>query len=247
MMTSAPPNEEVPAEKATVKEKSLPPGSGEGGGGCCGNTKQFFLYNSDRKDIQAFYFNQFGRSVLFISFMFLSLGVLQLANQQAGCPQNPNGSYQNCDNKVYGMQPSSMLALMAIIGGASTSGFMPYAGAIVDFSDHRLAFGQACAALLAFVNFAQIFIFESTWFAMVILQSVVAAATFMANSMVMWSYVSAPNDHDLHGITASGRVWETFGMLGFFIVVGAVQVGSGWDSVTLARFSQALEIGRAHV
>ena len=51
-------------------------------GGCCSNTKQFFLYDNGRRDVQAFYFNQFGRSILFISFLFLSLGVLQFANQQ---------------------------------------------------------------------------------------------------------------------------------------------------------------------
>ena len=56
----------------------------KGGGGCCKNTKQFLLYDSAREEIQAFYFNQFGRSVLFISFMFLSLAILQLANEQAG-------------------------------------------------------------------------------------------------------------------------------------------------------------------
>lgn len=211
--------------------------------GCCASTKQFFLYDNHRRDVQAFYFNQFGRSILFISFMFLSLGVLEFANQQAGCPQNENGSYQNCDNKVYGMQASSILSLMAIIGGLSTSVFMPYAGAVVDYSDHRLGFGRFCAALLTLVNFVQIFIYENTWYAMVILQSIIAAATFMANSMVMWSYVSAPNDHDLHGITASGRVWETFGMLSFFVVVGGVQIGTGWDSISLARFSQALATG----
>jgi MFS-type transporter involved in bile tolerance (Atg22 family) len=132
---------------------------------------------------------------------------------------------------------------MAIIGGLSTSIFMPYAGAVVDYSDHRLEFGRVCAALLTIVNFIQIFIFENTWFAMVILQSVVASATFMANSMVMWSYVNAPTDHDLHGVTASGRVWETFGMLSFFIVVGGTQLGSGWGSISIARFSQALATG----
>ena len=141
------------------------------------------------------------------------------------------------------MKASSILSLMAIIGGLATSIFMPYAGAVVDYSDHRLAFGRSCAALLTIVNFVQIFMFESTWFTIVILQSVIASATFMANSMVMWSYVSAPTDHDLHGITASGRVWETFGMLSFFVVVGGVQIGTGWDSITLARFSQALATG----
>jgi len=214
---------------------------GSGAGGCCSNTKQFLLYDSAREEIQAFYFNQFGRSVLFISFMFLSLAILQLANEQAGCPQDPEtGAYENCGNTVYGMQPSSMLALMAIIGGLATSIFMPYAGAVVDYSDRRLGFGKVMAILLTLVNFVQIFIYESTWFAMTILQAVVASAAFMANAMVMWSYVDAANDHDLHGVTASGRIWETLGMLGYFIVVGIVQFSTSWDDVTLARFSQAL-------
>jgi len=205
----------------------------------CQGIKQFLLYDSSLKENQAFYLNQFGRSTLFISFMFLSLGVLQIANQQAGCPQNANGSYTNCGNKVYGMQPSSMLALMAVISGVSTSCFMPYAGTVVDFTDHRLGFGKINALLLTLTNFVQVFLFEQTWFAIIILQSIVASATFTANWMVMWSYVSAPNDHKLHGITSSGRVWETSGMLGFFIVVGAVQFTSGWDSIEVARFSQA--------
>lgn len=133
-----------------------------------------------------------------------------------------------------------MLALMAVIGGIATSFFMPYAGAVVDFSDHRLTFGKWCAAILTLTNVIQIFIFESTWFAFVILQSVVASATFMANSMVMWSYLNAPDDHTLHGITSSGRLWETIGMLCFFIVIGAIQLGTGMDAVNLGRISQAV-------
>lgn len=159
----------------------------------------------------------------------------------AGCPLNSEtGAYENCGNTVYGMQPSSMLALMAIIGGVATSLFMPWAGAVVDFSDHRLRFGKAMAIVLTLVNFVQIFIYPSTWFAMTILQAVVASASFMANSMVMWSYVDADNDRDLHGITSSGRIWEVLGVLFVFIVVGIIQFITQWDEVTIARFSQAL-------
>lgn len=236
----------APAETDTSPDTSPAPSNEESvtnsktKGGCCASWKKFFLYDCGRKDVQAFYFNQVGRSILFISFMFLSLGVLQLAYQSAGCPQNENGSYINCGEKVYGMLPSDILAMMALVGGLSTAAFMPYAGAVVDFSDHRLTFGRVCAVLLVLTNVAQIFIFPSTWFAMVIAQSFIAASTFMANSMVMWSYVNAPSDHVLHGITASGRLWETIGMLGFFVVVGVVQFTSGWDSVSVARFSQVL-------
>ena len=91
--------------------------------GCCGGCHNFFLYNSHDPEVQAFYLNQFGRSALFISFLILSQGILQIANEQAGCPKNEDGSYACTDeNKVYGARPSSILALMALVGGLSVSG-----------------------------------------------------------------------------------------------------------------------------
>ena len=214
-------------------------GDGRGSTQCCHGIKQFILYDSLCKNNQAFYLNQFGRSVLFMSSVFVSLGVLQLANQQAGCQQNANGSYTDCGNTVYRMRPSSMLALMASIGGVSTSCTMPFAGAVLDFSNHRLEFGKVNALLLTLTSFAQIFLTKTSWFPIVILQSSIGSATFMANQMVLWSYISAPNDHAVASVMASGGVWETFGMFGLFIVVGVVQFQSGWDSVNIARFSQA--------
>ena len=56
--------------------------------------------------------------------MFLSLAILQLANEEAGCPKDEKGNFTDCGNTVYGMDPSSMLALMAIVGGLATSCFM---------------------------------------------------------------------------------------------------------------------------
>ncbi|EJK62199.1 hypothetical protein THAOC_17195 [Thalassiosira oceanica] len=209
--------------------------------GCCGGCESFFLYNKHDPVVQAFYLNQFGRSALFISFMFLSLGILQLANEQAGCPKNEDGGYACTDeNKVYGSRPSSILALMALVGGLSVSVFMPYFGAVVDYTDYRRGCGRVCAALLVAANFVQIFIYESTWYAMVIVQAVVATAAFYGNSMVMWSYVGAENQVDLAGVTASGRMWETMSMLGFFIVMAVVSFATPWDAVGRARFGQAL-------
>jgi hypothetical protein len=75
MAEEATPNEELP-----VKQQDN--GDVVAAVGCCTSTKRFFLYDNHRRDVQAFYFNQFGRSILFISFMFLSLGVLEFANKQ---------------------------------------------------------------------------------------------------------------------------------------------------------------------
>lgn len=72
MADEAPTNEildtKEPTDEAVLKKR-----------GCCSNTKQFLLYDNHRKDVQAFYFNQFGRAILFISFLFLSMGVLEFA------------------------------------------------------------------------------------------------------------------------------------------------------------------------
>ena len=215
-------------------------GSRCGCAGCCSSIREVVWSDGSNRNTQAFYFNQLGRAVLFISFTFLSLAILQLANKMAGCPQNEDGGYVDCGNRVYGAKPSSMLALMAVASGVATAAFMPFAGAVVDYSDYRRGFGIICATLLVAVNVAQIFIFESTWFAFAILQGVVAGSTFMGNSMVMYSYIHAENEHKLHGIMASSRIWETSGMLGFLVIVAGVAMAFRFDSVETSRLSQTL-------
>ena len=51
-------NEEVPAPAEGAEVASRSPASTKTGGGCCSSTKKFFLYDSTRPEIQAFYFNQ---------------------------------------------------------------------------------------------------------------------------------------------------------------------------------------------
>lgn len=75
MVEESTPNEEIPVKQQGNNDAVAAEG-------CFTSTKRFFLYDNHRRDVQAFYFNQFGRSILFISFMFLSLGVLEFANQQ---------------------------------------------------------------------------------------------------------------------------------------------------------------------
>ena len=43
-------------------------------GGCCSSTKKFFLYDSSRPEIQAFYFNQVRVSLL-CSIMYVSVSI----------------------------------------------------------------------------------------------------------------------------------------------------------------------------
>jgi len=161
-------DEPLIAKSSSSAKQSVAQSAGADKRRCCHGVRKFFLYDAHRPEIQAFYLNQFGRSVLFISFLFLSLGILELANTQAGCAYNPETEQHDIctnDNTAYGVKPASILALMALVGGVATSAFMPFAGAMVDYTNHRRAFGVCCAITLIGVNFAQIFLFEETWFA----------------------------------------------------------------------------------
>jgi len=204
-----------------------------------------FLFARTDVDVEAtaFYLNQGGRACLFISFTFLSLAILQLANEEAGCVADEDGSYAACTRTVYGARPSSMLAIMGTASGIASACFMPYAGAVVDFTDHRRWFGQATAAVLVGTNAAQAFLFAETWFAMMLLQATLAVMAFMGNAMVMWSYVKglgAGSDAILNSVTAAGRVWETASMLLYILVVVVLSVALSLGPVDTGRVAQAI-------
>ena len=209
-----------------------------------GPLRRFLFARTDvDAEATAFYLNQAGRACLFISFTFLSLAILQLANEEAGCVADEEGSYAACTRTVYGARPSSMLAIMGTASGIASACFMPYAGAVVDFTDHRRWFGMVTAGVLAGTNALQAFLFAETWFVMMLLQATAAVMAFMGNAMVMWSYVKglgAGSDAVLNSVTAAGRVWETTSMLVYIMVVVILSVALSLGPVDTGRVAQAI-------
>lgn len=205
-------------------------------------------YKREQAETLNLYLIAVGRSTIFISFIFLSIGVLDLATDQARkgsdkCSQEDD----DCNARVYGMRPSTLLSIMATIGGLATVVFMPYAGAVVEFSPKRREFAIAVVTVLVLVNAAQAFLFSATWFALFLLQAVVATAGLYALSMIFWSYITEQVDvadedglKNLYGVVSSARFWDTTGMLSFMIVVVIVQVAVGLGGVDTARLSQVL-------
>lgn len=212
---------------------------------------QALCFRSDQTETRHLYWIAVGRSSIFISFIFLSVGVLQLAIRESergrdACRESTDDD-EGCGGRVYGMRPTSLLSNMATIGGLATVIFMPYAGAVVEFSPKRREFMIWIVVVLVVVNALQAFLFYWSWFPLFLLQAVVATAGVYALSMCYWAYITEQvvlNDedglHNLYGVVAAARFWDTFGMLSFMIVVVIIQIAIGLGGVDAARVSQVL-------
>ena len=148
-------------------------------------------------EVRAYYFAGFGRSALFITFNFLVSAIIHFAYLEAGCIQYDDDAFkgggfddgekdsfyeegwggsgsgskpEECAGKVHGLKPSSIVSVLATVGGLVAMFGMPLAGAIVDATDKRKEFGAASAVVLVVSNAMQIFITKDTWLVMVIIQ-----------------------------------------------------------------------------
>ena len=168
--------------------------------------------DTDNPDVRGYYFATTGRTILFISFMFLNVAILEFGYRDAGCRTyelddrdfddaevakyyekgwiaEDGDKPAKCTGKTHGVNPVSLIALMATIGGLSSAVVMPLAGSVVDATDHRLAFGRFTAALLVLANAAMIFINEHSWFPMAIVQASVASFSYIAFAVVVFAYL----------------------------------------------------------
>ena len=168
--------------------------------------------NTDNRNIQGYYFTTIGRTILFISFLFLNVAILDFGYRDAGCKtyelddenfddaevaqyyekgwdKESGEDPKKCKGKTYGLNPASLIALMGTIGSLCTAIMLPLAGSLVDATDHRLNFGRGAAALLVLANFVMIFIDEATWFPMAIVQSTVATFSYFAVAVMVYAYL----------------------------------------------------------
>jgi len=157
---------------AATKQKSP-------GRNCCAA-----LRYEGNKDAQGYSWLGAARGAVVMSNIFLSKSLLYLAEQEAGCSvyeapsSTVDAGQQNstapealeCEqyNQVHGMAPSALITNIAVISGLLAAFFMPFFGAIVDFTPHRRMCGIAAAALMTLIQAVQIGTTEKTWFGMAV-------------------------------------------------------------------------------
>jgi MFS family permease len=146
----------------------------------------------------------------------------------------------DCDGKVYGLKPSSMVSVLGSIGGLVAAFTMPLAGSIVDATDKRHLFGGVCSAVFVVSNFAMVFITRDSWFYMMLLQAIVATFAFYGQVLVVYAYLPElfDNEADCVSVTTNGRLYEQGGMLTLIVITTVVSLGLGLDVVATAVTGQ---------
>lgn len=208
---------------------------------CCGTP--LFLGN---KEALAWAVDTTGRAVSFVAAgAFLAPALIRLAKEAAGCVTEPlpSGEVPECEGRVYGLRPSSLLTTYTIVVGVSSAALMPLMGSIVDYTKHRRLLGRVFAFLACIFMFPQIFIGENTFFMVAILQIIVA---FVGWGHTMLSYAYLPeltNDEKALNKLTSQFTMVNFGSMVLYLgaLVGITMVaGIQDDDVATARLGMAV-------
>jgi MFS transporter, UMF1 family len=199
---------------------------------------------------QAYNWLGLGRGALVMSNIFLSTSFIYLASEQVGCvyTDDENGNeivVEDCDEKVHGSSPTSLIANIAVVSGVLSAIFMPMVGAMVDYTNHRRTVGIVSALLMLSIQVAQIGTVQATWFPMAILQAI---SGFLYQVQVLAVYAYLPEISRTVGEVTMSRFTGTFTTCqflsqgSFLLVVIALSIALGLNDVVTAQVSQAIDV-----
>lgn len=204
----------------------------------------------------------FARGGIIMSNIFLSTALITLASDAAGCTKDEGegdeatgegedtaaaaeDGVNTCDETIYGFKPSSLITNIALVSGLISAFLLPVIGAIVDYTPHRRFVGVFSATFITIVQGVQIWLNETTWFPMAILQAV-NGFMYMVQVMAVYAYLP-----DLGRFVGPKKMaWFSalftmcqFGAQSAYLVLNvALSLGLGWvgQDVKIAQLSQAI-------
>ena len=124
--------------------------------------------------------------------LFLAVALLRLAEKSAGCVDLKDD--EECENRVYGMRPSSLLTTATSATGVLGALILPPIGALIDRSPRRRGVGIATSIIIVFLSASNLMISEHTWF-IVLMLSVAGSIFYFIHLMVLYSYVPELSDN----------------------------------------------------
>lgn len=135
-----------------------------------------------------------------------------------------------------------MVALITTIAGIVSACFMPYAGAVIDFTTKRRTFGAAAAGLAVTSMAFLLLLLPSTWLPVAAVCISTGALAYYAHSLARWAYVReiVANDTEIAGVVTAMRIWQLFGQLTYLATVVAITTPTGLDDIQTARVAQGL-------
>uniref|UniRef100_A0A7S3VA17 Major facilitator superfamily (MFS) profile domain-containing protein n=1 Tax=Chaetoceros debilis TaxID=122233 RepID=A0A7S3VA17_9STRA len=139
----------------------------------CSDFKSFFSFdgNSDAKACALVKIPEAAAWVA--SSVYLSTVFVKFAYIEAGCAIDiPDGEtvLPECNGRIYGIKPSSILTVFVMALGVITALFLPIVGALLDSSNWRRAVGAITGVVLCVITLIQSFVSEEIWFPIFVLQ-----------------------------------------------------------------------------
>jgi UMF1 family MFS transporter len=174
----------------------------------------------------------YARAYILMSSIFLGPALLELATEAANCE-----SEQNCDARIYGMKPSSLLSNIAIMSGLLASFSMPIIGAVVDHTSYRLQVGKYSGYILSTVKLIEALVSSSTWYYVAWLQ-VLSGLFYYAHILATYAYTSELSDD-----TTEQTKYNTY----FFTVLYASTLIYMAKILTLSNVFDQDDVGTARI
>jgi len=184
-----------------------------------------------------------GRGAVVMSNIFMSTSLIYLSHEAANCVTPEETLMEQCQTKVYGFLPSSLIPNIAVITGVAAALFMPFIGAVVDYTPYRRATGIASALLIGLIQAAQIYTVSETWFPMAMLQAI---AGFVYQVQVLASYAYLPDiasdvkQDVMTNFVSKFVMLQYFSQSSFLLIVVVISIILRMNSVVTAQVSQGI-------
>lgn len=180
---------------------------------------------------------------------FLAPTLLRLAKEEAGCltePPEGETDVPECEGKIYGVRPSSLLTTYTIIVGITSALFLPLMGSIVDFTPHRRLMGRVFAFTYLLFLLPQVFINANTLLAVVILQFILTMIGW-GHATLAYAYLpELTSDEKVQNKYLANFTVVQFGSLVLFLAT-IVGISLAMDKVDDDIFTARLSMSMAFV
>uniref|UniRef100_A0A6U3QQQ3 Major facilitator superfamily (MFS) profile domain-containing protein n=2 Tax=Ditylum brightwellii TaxID=49249 RepID=A0A6U3QQQ3_9STRA len=189
-------------------------------------------------DATGWVYNNFGANIGIVSNIFFSTAIIFFARSQLGCAEPGDVC-----GRVHGLRPSSLVTVVVTFSGVITAFFMPYIGAIVDYTPKRKPLGILACILFIIIQSTQISISEQTWFAMAVLQAF-NGFFYQINELCLTAYLPEIRDQvkEEKVFTWYNSIYTITGTITQVLYLGVVIVFAGiysWNDGQIGRFGQA--------
>ena len=210
-------------------------------------------------EVRGFFMAGPARAPLFVSFAMVSVAMLELAFEDAGCtkdgfqisfnssesrPQTimeATNSGDSCTRSTtLGIKPDSLLPSISVLASILNIFVVPLSGALTDYTQYRRAALVGSLLVCWLTNVFQIFLHSSTWKVLAFSQAVFGSTSYMINIMTVNSYSTEIVEKldDLAFLQSAGRLWETIPMLFYLIGVTVVALRTNMTVLEKSSFAQ---------